>query len=172
MKKLVLLLFLFAGSLCKAQETTDQFSVNFLIPSAEYEFSIGEKSSIDLLAGVGFAYRKVFDESDYGIFFQTMAQYRYYYNFRKRMEKGKNVSNNSGNYIAAVGIFTPGESIIGDLDMVSYSGLVGPAWGLQRVYGGNFKLNLNLGVGYGFNEYETYVAPFAGIQLGFKLGGK
>ena len=52
-----------------------------------------------------------------------------------------------------------------------YSGFVGPLWGLQRVYNNNFKLNLNLGFGMGFNDREdSYFATHIGLQLGFKIG--
>ncbi|MDT0642357.1 DUF3575 domain-containing protein [Zunongwangia sp. F363] len=170
MKKLLLVFALFAGLSSFGQQTTNQFSLNFLTPSAEYELAVGDNASVDFIGGVAFAYRHVFDESDYGIFPQFMGQYRYYYNFKNRIRKAKNVSNNSGNYIAAVALLSSGNSVLGDLDLSSnYDGFVGPAWGLQRVYGKTFKLNLNLGLGYGFNDVDSYLAPLVSLQLGFKL---
>lgn len=174
MKHFFILAGLLVGTALSAQtSTTSQFSLNFLIPSAEYEFSVSENSTVDAIAGLGFGYHdSSFSDSEFGVFPQFMGQYRYYYNFKKRNKKGKKTLENSGNYIAAVAVFSSGDPIFGDLEhSKDYSGFVGPAWGLQRVYGGNFKLNLNLGLGLGFNDAgDSYFSPLVGLQLGWKLG--
>jgi len=172
MKNILLALCLVISANIFAQNSTqNQFSLNLITPSAEYELSIGDRSSLDFVVGIGFAYRRIFDESGYAIFPSFMAQYRYYYNFAKRLEKGKNVANNSGNYLTAVAIVSGGDALIGDLYSENgTSGVVGPAWGLQRVYGKHFKLNLDLGLGYGFNNADSYLAPIIVFQLGWKLG--
>ena len=174
MKKVLLCLSLFIGLTLNAQETSNQFSLNFLIPSAEYEAAVSEKSTLDVMLGLGFGYHDAsyLDEAEYGIYPQFQAQYRHYYNLKKRMQKDKKISENSGNYIALSANVSSGEPIIGDMRLnKDYSGFVGPVWGLQRVYKSNFKLNLNLGFGMGFNDREdTYLATHIGLQLGFKIG--
>lgn len=172
MKQFLVFLCLLSGAVTSGQTSTEnQFSLNLLIPSAEYEFSLTESSTLDFYAGIGFVYRKVFDESHYSIFPEVMVQYRYYYNLDKRLEKGKNVANNSGNYLTAVALISGGNALIGDLnDVNGTSVLLGPAWGLQRVYGKHFKLNLYLGLGYGFNEVDSYLAPIIAFQFGWKFG--
>ncbi|MCP9201516.1 hypothetical protein MKO06_16520 [Gramella sp. GC03-9] len=172
MKKIILGFLLFAGLTANAQSTQNQFSLNFLIPSAEYEVALSDLTSLDLMLGFGFGYHdaEYLEEPEYGVFPQFAAQYRYYYNFDKRIEKGKKVSENSGNYIALAAVLGSGEAIIGDMEN-DLTGFVGPTWGLQRVYNSNFKLNLNLGAGLGFNDQgDKYFAPLIDIQLGFKLG--
>jgi hypothetical protein len=91
---------------------------------------------------------------------------------KKRAQKDKKISENSGNYIAASATISSGEPIIGDMQLNrDYSGFLGPVWGFQRVYNSNFKLNLNLGLGMGFTDREDpYFATHIGIQLGFKIG--
>lgn len=173
MKRILIGLCLFVGITASAQTTTNQFSLNFLIPSAEYEVAVSDHTSIDALAGLGAGYfDSSSEESQFGVFPQFMGQYRFYYNFDKRRRKRKKTSENSANYIAAVATFASGDPIIGNLEFDNnYTGFVGPAWGLQRVYGGGFKLNLNLGLGYGFNDLgDSYLAPHIGLQLGWKLG--
>lgn len=152
-------------------QTNSQFSANLLMPSLEYEWSIGTNSTLDFLLGAGFAYRKTFDKSDYAVFPAFQTQYRYFYNLHKRLEKGKKVSENSGNYITALAEITSGNPILGGLtSQADYAIVVGPAWGLQRVYNSGFKLNLNLGAGYGFNDIgESYFSPFIGLQLGWLI---
>lgn len=173
MKQIYLLLVLFFTINLSAQQTTSQFSLNFLVPSAEYELAVSDKSTVDFNLGVGFAYsNSEFSGEHFGIFPGFETQYRYFYNFEKRAGKGKKTSENSGNYIAGVATLSGGDPIFGDLEYTNdYWGFVGPSWGLQRIYDSNFKLNLNLGLGLGFNESgNTYLSPLIGLQLGFKLG--
>lgn len=174
MKKIVFLILIFSGLSLSAQTekksdsldtnrfTENQFSINFLPPSLEYEIAIGDRSTIDLIGGVGFLYHRSFDENVFQIFPLFQGQYRQYYNFEKRLEKGKKIKNNSANYLAG--------TLILELDQNELSGIIGPAWGLQRVYGQHFKLNLSLGAGYGFNSVDSYLGTIISFQLGFKLG--
>lgn len=173
MKKFFLSLILIGSLNLTAQETTSQFSINFLAPSLEYEMAVSENSTVDLNLGIGFAYRNsAISGEEFGIFPGFEGQYRYFYNLKKRAQKGKKVTENSGNYIAGVASITAGDPIIGDMQYISdYAGYVGPVWGLQRIYNSNFKLNLNLGLGMGFSEQNNvYLAPRIGLQLGFKIG--
>jgi len=175
MKNLLIFLAILSSIGVYAQETTtnSQFSLNLLAPSAEYELAVSDHSTIDMNLGVGFAYHSSSYGGDaFGLFPGVEAQYRYYYNFNKRADKGKKTSENSANYIAGIASITSGKPIIGDLEYTDdYAGFVGPAWGLQRVYNSGFKLNLNLGLGLGFNEGgDAYVTPLFGLQLGWKIG--
>ena len=173
MKKLLLVLFLFAGIGLNAQETTSQFSINLLAPAAEYEVAISNQSTIDLNLGVGFTYQySSIAGGAYGFYPGLEGQYRYYYNFEKRADKGNKTSENSANYLAGIASITSGVPIIGDLEYENeYGAFIGPAWGLQRVYDSGFKLNLNLGVGMGFNDSgDTYFRPLFGFQIGWKIG--
>lgn len=174
MKRILFRLSFLIGLTSFAQETTNQFSLNFLIPSAEYEVSISKNSTVDLMLGAGFGYHDAsyLDKAEYGVYPQFQAQYRHYYNLKKRSQKGKKISENNGNYVAGSVVISGGEPIIGDMRLNNeYSGFLGPVWGIQRVYQSNFKLNFNLGLGMGFNDRENpYFASHIGIHLGFKLG--
>lgn len=176
MKKALLLLsvILFSANSFgqnNSPETNSQFSLNLVMPSLEWEVKTGQSSTIDLVLGAGFGYHKSGSQSDFGVLPAFQSSYRYYYNLNKRLGKGKKVSENSGNYIAAIGTIQSGNPIIGDYDLNhDYSVLLGPAWGMQRVYNSGFKLNLNLGAGYGFNDVgDSYFSPFVGIQLGWLI---
>lgn len=129
-------------------------------------------TTLDLRLGTGFSYfeNSYFGE-DFGIYPIFNVQYRYYYNLGKRFDKGKNISDNSANYVALSGIVQSGKPIIGNIEYnADYFGVIGPVWGLQRYYNSGFKLDLNLGAGYGFDELgDSYFSPIIGIRLGWLL---
>jgi hypothetical protein len=160
-----------ASSQDRASVEKGLLSVNILTPGLEYELGTSSNTTLDLRVGSGLAYRKGMFEEGFGIYPTFNLQYRYYYNLNKRMEKGKNISNNSANYIALSGSIQSGKPIIGDLEFnEGYFGAVGPVWGLQRYYGAGFKLDLNLGAGYSFNESGgSFFSPIIGLRLGWLL---
>lgn len=180
MKKIILIFCAFLPLALIAQNdiqvSKSVFSVNFLIPSVELETRITEKTTLDLSAGIGFglASGTQRDGTDVGFFPVLSAQYRYFYNLEKRIRKGKKVSENSGNYVAGVGEIMSGKPIIGNLEFVNeYFALVGAVWGLQRYYKSGFKLDLNLGAGYGFNDLgDSYLTPVVGLKLGWLISHK
>jgi hypothetical protein len=148
------------------------FSVNILTPGLEYEYRLTNSTTLDARVGTGFAYWKnTYFGEDFGIYPIFSIQYRHYYNLEKRVTKEKNISNNSANYIALSGTIESGKPIIGGLEYnEAYFGTIGPVWGLQRYYGSGFKLDLNLGAGYGFNESgESFLSLLIGFRLGWLL---
>jgi len=176
MKKLILLSFCFCSFLsinAQDQPSVEDglFSVNILTPGLEYEIGLTNSTTLDLRAGSGFAYRKGVFEEGFGVYPIFNLQYRHYYNLKKRLDKGKNISNNSANYIALSGAIQAGKPIIGNLEYnEGYFGVIGPVWGLQRYYGAGFKLDLNLGGGYGFNESgSSFFSPIIGLRLGWRI---
>lgn len=165
-------LFMFLKSYSQERTTQNLFSLNLLSPSAEIEIAISPISTLDLNAGFGFAYHNSsYSEESYGFYPGLEAQYRYYYNFEKRADKGRKTSENSANYVAGVASITSGKPIVGNLEYAEeFGGFVGPAWGLQRVYDSGFKLNMNLGLGLGYkNSEEISLRPLFGLQLGWAI---
>lgn len=182
MKKFILLVILLSAPAIFAQSvddpdlpgTTDQFSLNLVFTSIEYEKSISQFSTIDGMVKFGFAYHDAsyLDEPEYGVFPFLELGYRRYYNFQNRIAKAKKVSENSGNYLGGIVNVGGGDPLFGNMDnRMDFFGMIGPVWGLQRVYNSNIKLNLNLGVAYTWNNFgEQGLAPIVGFQLGYKFG--
>lgn len=182
MKKFVLLVILLSAPAIFAQSaadpdlpgTTDQFSLNLIFPSIEYEKSISDKSTLDAMIKLGFAYHDGYylDEEEYGIFPFFELQYRHYYNLAKRLSKGKKITENSGNYFSGMLELGGGDPVIGNMEnAVDFYGALGPVWGLQRVYNSNIKFNLNLGAAYWWNNLGNQgISPVIGFQLGYKFG--
>ncbi len=130
---------------CNAQDTgmelAPQFRINFLNPGIDYEMVITKKTALSLGGGIG--YFGSLDEltgpnAENGFqyvitpFFDI--QYKLLYNRKKRLEKGKSLAHNSGNYISAR-FFWKGDSIVDNTDRLDNNDfMTGITWGFQRSY--------------------------------------
>jgi len=177
MKHFLPIIFILASLHLSAQNngevSKNLFTVNLLMPSLEWETRLTYNSTLDVNLGTGFAVvgGTMYDGTYFGVFPNLMAQYRHYYNLNRRLEKNKNILNNSGNYFAFHTGLYGGKPFIGELESTAdYSMELGPVWGLQRVYGEKFKLDLHLGLGYKFNNLkESALGPIIGFRLGYVL---
>lgn len=172
------LLFLFIGAVVFAQSTKSvenhQLTLNILLPGIVYEHGLSQNSTIAAEATMGFAYRESdFIESGFGIYPIGRLQYRHYYNFERRLTKGKNITGNTGNYIAPTIAIQGGKAIIGDLDYISdYFGGVGAVYGLQRTGQKGLQFRFEVGPGYFFDEFESNFGIFLALKLGWVVGRK
>lgn len=173
-----LLLCFFIASIGIAQSGKNvenhQLTLNILLPGIVYEQGISQNSTITAEATMGFAYRESdFVESGFGIFPIGRLQYRHYYNFDRRLDKGKRIAGNTGNYIAPTIAIQGGKAIIGDLDYVSdYFGGVGAVYGLQRTGQKGFQFRFEIGPGYFFDEFESNFGIFLALKLGWVVSKK
>ncbi|PKV49857.1 hypothetical protein ATE84_1895 [Aquimarina sp. MAR_2010_214] len=177
MKKILISIFLLNTIVISAQNNSisvkdHMFKINILTsPGIEYEVGLGKNTTIDFRLGTGFAYVSKNGNGEYGIFPSVEVAYRYYYNFERRIQKGKNTLKNSANYIALSTLFTHGDPVIGDIEVnIDYYAIIAPVWGFQRTYNSNFNWGLELGLGYGFNNEESFLRPVIGFRLGWVLG--
>ncbi|WP_055411190.1 hypothetical protein [Nonlabens sp. YIK11] len=143
------------------------YRVNLLLtPNLEIEKDVTKDISLLASAGVGIAIygNNSFGNNEVGLIFpfQIELATRYYTNFNRRLEKGKTIENNSGNYVALsfANVF---EAENDDVRVEPGSALIG-AYGIQRTYWKHFNLNFQTGLGYDFQQEEV-----AG-QLILKLG--
>lgn len=145
MKRILLsiigLLFVNMVSTQDLPELSNQLRINFLNPGIDYETVITKSTVLSLGGGVG--YFGNLDElsgptTDNGFqyviapFFDM--QYKYIYNRKRRLEKGKSLLHNSGNYISLRG-FWKGETIAENVNRLdSNDFMFGVTWGFQRSY--------------------------------------
>ena len=124
-----------------------QFNFNLLSPGFTYEIGLFKNQSASSSVGFGMATY----EPGYVIGLVMNNRYRYYHNFNRRIRKAKNVSGNSGNYIAAAQAIFFSQlrlttNILGPDDFnVGFYGMV---YGVQRTYTKGFNFNAELGAGY------------------------
>lgn len=124
-----------------------QFKLNLLSPGFSYELGLFKNQSVSTDLGLATATY----EEGYAFGLTTNNRYRYYHNFQRREDKGKNVSGNSGNYIAAAqAVFFSqlriSTNIEGPKDF--NLGFYGMVYGIQRTYGNGFNFNAEVGAGY------------------------
>ncbi len=147
----------------------NQFTINFLLPGVVYEHGISNNSTLTAEATIGFAYRESdFFDSGFGIYPIGKLQYRHYYNFQRRLEKGKHIAGNTGNYIAPLLGIQSGKAIIGDLNYASdfFAG-VGAVYGLQRTGQKGFSFRFEVGPAYFLDEFDADFGLFMAIKLGW-----
>ena len=190
-----LVTLLMAFTSCFSQEErdiTNLTKITFLNPGISREVRVAKLQSIYLQAFMNtsayFSYSSSLG-TDGGVYFDpaATAQYRYYYNAKKRAERGKRTEMNSLNYITGLveTIFTTAAISDGDLNEDKRRPVtkIGAAWGIQRNGSKRFGLDLNLGLGYVFAKGTQYdisglnksspVSQFTilgQLNLGFWLG--
>lgn len=124
-----------------------QFKFDLFSPGVSYELGLFRNQSVSVSLGLGMAAY----EPGYVFGLALNNRYRYYHNFQRRIDRDKNVSGNSGNYIAAAQsiFFSQARlttNIIGPDDFnVGFYGMV---YGIQRTYPKGFNFNAELGAGY------------------------
>lgn len=159
---LILLLFIAAVDDAQAQRVTEtnsgktfalvhlerhQFKLNLLSPGFDYELGIIKNVTASGGLVLGFATY----EEGYALGLTLHTRLRYYHNFNRRISKNRNVSGNSGNYMAAARsiFFAPlrlATNIEGSDDF--NLGFYGLTYGVQRTYESGFNFNAELGAGY------------------------
>ena len=138
------------GQQKKTYNTEKVWRINFLNPGAELELPTGEYSTFSTELGVGYAggYSDVTNLGNDLTFIIAPfldLQQKWFFNINKRIRNNRTVENNSGNFISArlitrANTFVEKENRDSDFDFA-----FGPTWGIQRKYGKNFHLLLDIG---------------------------
>jgi len=98
---------------------------------------------------------------------------RWYYNLNKRVNKGRKISGNSGNFIAVRTTFFPDIFVISNYPDVSVipSLSIVPTWGIRRHIGKHLNYEAGFGLGYGvsFGKSVGYANNDADINFNLQL---
>ncbi len=172
--KILINLFLLAIVFVKAQSSPvtveqSQFKINFLLPSISYERALSNKSTLYSEFGTSFGIYKPIYEGVAVIPFLN-EEFRYYYNLEKRAAKGKSIAGNSGSFLAINAIYNFRSLNTGaTLTSQSADFAIVPNWGFQHTGKKGFSTGLNLGYGYGFNNYGNQKFVMIKLSLGWVL---
>ncbi len=93
---------------------------------------------------------------------------RFYYNLSNRVENGKSVSNNSGNFLAVALNYRPETVVFSNANVGAIESFsIVPKWGIRRTFAENF--NYEAGAGFGFRHEPNY-GNYAEIDLHLRIG--
>lgn len=124
-----------------------QFKLNLFGPGVSYEIGLFKNTTASTSFGLGLASY----QEGYSFGFAWHTRLRYYTNLNRRLDLRKNVSGNSGDYIAlARSIFWEPLQISNNLDGADDFAIAfyGVMYGVQRTYKKGFNFNVELGAGY------------------------
>jgi len=150
----------------------NQFKINVLAPGIVYEHGFNAKNTLYSEVSLGFGYQySSYSGTTWNFYPLINEQFRHYYNLEKRAQKGKVTANNSGGFVAMTASYFFKSITTNDSFSSSVPSLtVGPVWGFERTYKGNFNLGLNLGIGYNMDKYDNDLTPIANFSLGWVIG--
>lgn len=153
--------------------------INLYNPGFEYEFPVSKKSVLSANLGLGLGYPyKVLDQTGRGNGFVFMVEpffdieYKYLYNFNKRIEKNKNTKFNSANYFG-LRLLTRAYTIA-EYNMYrpnNFDVAIAPVWGMQR---SSVKIHylMDFGLGYTFDADNSGIVLLAQLSMGIHLNKK
>lgn len=104
---------------------------------------------------------------------------RWYFNLKKRVAKGKDISGNSGNFLSVKTSFHPDWFVISNyknISIISDLSIV-PTWGMRRNIGKHFNYETGIGLGYrhifaksaGYIKDEDDVALNLLLRIGYRF---
>lgn len=170
MRKIIIVILTSFTAFSFAQEkATDIFNAKagFIGAWIGYEKALSSDFTLNGELGYegGFFYSSWVSDKVNFIFTTTLSlEGRYYYNFDRRIEKGKNTKNNSANFIAIEAEYTPdwGTSSNADNVNVLRTFTIIPKYGFKRNLSDKFNFEFSIGPGYQWVEKYD-----GGIILGF-----
>ncbi len=163
----------------EASTTKTVTNISILSPAITHEMAIsknqtlflaGELNGISHYEEIGNTSPRTFN-SYYGLAPRAVVDFRNYYNFGKRLGKGKNINNNSGNYLALRAEYKFAPVVNKDQFSTYNNGFaLGGVWGIQRVYNSGIYLGLSLGAGFLFGDKKFQSTGMGSFHLGFNIG--
>lgn len=178
----LLLLLLLSSSLFAQTETNenpaiqDNFGVQLGLIGGWVHYEKVLKNEFTLNTSVGYAGGFMYSTANKTEYLFTSIinfEPRYYYNFHKREQKGKNVSYNSANFLAMDLYFVPdwGSHSSRSDAKVNRSFSIIPKWGFRRNIAGRLGFEFATGLGYSFNDIADNGLSF-GLDIKFDLSIK
>ena len=150
------------------------FKINALVPGASYELGLGKNTTVNFEVRLNVGARGGSGvDTKVGILPGAQIDFRYFTNFNRRRSKEKNISGNSGNYLAVGNQFLFGDAVIGNLDYSSsLNHIAWIAYGIQRTRPKGFYWGVSFGPGLYTDDFDSEFTLFADLRLGWVLKKK
>jgi hypothetical protein len=98
---------------------------------------------------------------------------RWYYNLGNRNSKGKNIKNNSGNFLTLRTSYSPDWFAISNYNIETYRNQLSliPKWGIRRNYGKHLNFETGIGIGevFFFGKNKEYFAKNSDVTVDLHL---
>jgi hypothetical protein len=172
MKKIIVLGFVLISFLAKAQEV-EKVSVEKSLFGAQlgllstgfyYEAQLQRKISLRteigfslVLSSKDYADPAIKDETATLIVPYVTLEPRWYYGLDRRKRLGKNIYNNSSNYVSLANTYYSNNTPIinnGNFDVVSAITVI-PKYGIRRAFAKHFNYEFSAGFGYQYNIFSA-----------------
>lgn len=111
--------------------------------------------------GFGFGWSSSSAGFEWVVYPVLVLEPRYYYNLKKRLEKGKRIDGNSGNRFSLLCGYVPGAALSSAGAGVNPNIFIIPSWGIRRNIGRHFNYEVGFGVGYSW-IFKEYYPVFGG----------
>ncbi len=181
MKKTFFTIYLFAFSLLAFSQEDESVlkkdiisaDIGLLSVWLNYERHLSGDFTLKSSLGVGFGLEKGsnIDGTIYSFTPIVRAEPRYYYNFNRRIEKGKKTVYNAANYFALTAQYLFKPFITTNSPYRTYQGEASlvPKWGIKRTIGQRFNFEFAFGVGLSFSKAETNGHVAIDLRFGYYI---
>lgn len=120
----------------------------------------------------GFWTGTIYEKTGFVLFPAISVEPKWYYNLNRRVEKEKNINNNSGNYFSLQAEYMPKWFAISNYNNINTTNAISlvPTFGIRRNFSGNFNYEFKVGYGFfqSFGENSNTSSGF--FLLDFKIG--
>ena len=181
MKKLLILSTLFWGFMVTSKCQESGLEKNILgiqvgIIGIDFynEYKLADKitlrSEVSLYPGVWGG--SMYEKTGFMLHSGFTLQPKYYFNIDKRLQRGKNITNNSANYLSVQIRYIPDWLVISNYENIEIFNQLHfiPTFGIRRKFASNFNYEFKVGLGYGVSLDKSYKFSGTAFDLGFKLG--
>ncbi len=158
-----------------AQNTSVEKSIwgiqtGFLGIWAHNEYRLSDKIALRSEIGFDGGFRITGSTEIYALTPTLKIEPRWYYNLNKRQKKGKNISMNSGNFIAVSFSYLPNWFVISNNNHTYTPDQISiiPKWAIRRVIGKHFVYETGFGIGFA-HEFESNTSGTA-VDLHLCIG--
>jgi len=178
MKKFAVIILILSSLAAYAQTSNNVerqlFKINALVPGVSYELGLSNNLTLNLdallIPGGG---RGLNNKTQFGVLPGFQADLRYFVNMKRRSGKGKNISGNSGNFVALMNQLYSGNAILGNLKLDNgFNYITALSYGIQRTRPKGFYWGFSVGPGLYFGDIDPQFTVFIDLKLGWVLRGK
>jgi hypothetical protein len=182
MKKFILIILLvvisnFSFSQNKAtslRKSITAVDLAVLAPEISYEQHLKGLFTLRSSLGFGFSFgQSFFDGGTYFLLTPVFtAEPRCYFDFRRRVAKGKKTSYNAAEYFAITASYATDIVVQSNSDFVRGGNQMFsfvPKLGFKRTVGRKFFFEVAGGIGIGFNKYQSFQSNELDLRFGFYI---